>query len=805
MDWTASWIWHPSTGSDDNFYLYARRELALEKPPVEAHLFITAGSLYKLYVNGRYVGRGPNPSDPSRYYYDVHPVSSYLKPGANVIAVVAYTYGPKAHGVLGQNWGRGGLLAELRAPGRDGKALLVTDGSWRVIQAPPWDQGSQVNCTLLGDYKEIYDSRREIDGWMAAGFDDKSWKKPEVLGRPPVEPYTGLVEREIPLFKGERVRPLNAAWESASVTYAWRDDWEVYHEQRLAPLSPHRSKRDLEKPVLVKKTHPDYTPAVTLDFGRDVTGYPEIRIAGSKGGVIDVLYAEDQYFVRVDRFILRGGPQVLQPFNRRTFRFMKLVFAETPDEIQIEDVSMEMQTYPADMRAAGFVCSDERLNRIWEVGRYTMRMSMLDHFVDCPWRERTLYGGDLYAENLIAHYAFGDPRMNRKCLRQMFHIQYPEGALPPYGPYRGCDGFYPSWSAFFGLGFIDHYRLSGDRAFLDELWPRFTKLVEWTIAQLERTEHYLMGGPERGGKFEQWMQGPRVRFDPWQNFPFQKMLMGAADLAAVRGEAQNAARWRQAGTKMADSLRGKLVDPASGTVVPFGGDVSRRHHSGQYDTALMLWCGLLPEGDALAMARRLFAPTIGRINAPFHGLFVTEGLFAVGEDTAAVDFVRRFWGEMIELGHGTFFDNHSLDWAKGSQVDRQTSLCHGWAAGPTYSLPANVLGVKPLEPGFAQVSVKPFPGDLSWAAGKVPTPLGPVEVSWQRGDTRFRIELVVPEGCAARVELPPFRGRERQVRLDGSVAETTYEGGRQTLRVRQGRHVIEQAEPDMPRPPSQQA
>ena len=71
MNWSAKWIWHPPTDSPDNFYVYARREIDLNQQFDEANLFITASSLYKLYINGEYVQRGPNPSDPSRYYYDV--------------------------------------------------------------------------------------------------------------------------------------------------------------------------------------------------------------------------------------------------------------------------------------------------------------------------------------------------------------------------------------------------------------------------------------------------------------------------------------------------------------------------------------------------------------------------------------------------------------------------------------------------------------------------------------------------------------------------------------------------------------
>lgn len=785
MKWHAAWIWHPPKKDMDNLYVYARKAFTLHSAPGDAHVFVTAGSLYKLYVNGQYIGRGPNPTDPSRYYYDVHKVSEFLHEGRNAVAAICYNYGVESRGVLKQNCGPGGFLLELRAPGRDGEPLLITDGQWRVLQALPWDQDAPVNCTLLGDFKEVYDSRKEVEAWMAPDFDDGHWLEPEVLGVPPVEPWTELVEREIPFLDGERVRPVNAAWESASVTYSWRDDWEVYDEQDLVPDNAHKSNTE---PMRVMKTHEDFTPSVVLDFGRDVTGYPEITVEDSAGGVLDVLYGEDSYLVRVDRFILKGGPQSLQPYNRRTFRFMKLAFPETPAPVHISDVSMKMDTYPVE-RAGSFTCSDDLLNRIWEVGAYTMRMSMLDHFVDCPWRERTLYGGDMFAENLIAHYAFGDPRMNRKCLRQMAHIQYDEGAIPCHGPYRGARGFIPSWSAYWGLALLDHYALTGERDVLEELWPALRRLLEWTLARLDEHHLGLIGTPQGRGDFQHWMQADKPHCEPWQNFPFYVLLERCGQTADATDRADEAERYGRAAAQMGRALREHLVDGETGMVRPIG-IRQKRFQSGQYDNALMLWSGLPEAQQGRDMARRMFLPGTGRIGAPFHGLFVLEGLFAYGEDLRAVDFSRRYWGEMLNRGATTFWDNFSLDWPPGLLPNRQTSLCHGWAAAPTCVLPARVLGVRPLEPGFARVLVEPHPADLGWAAGTVPTPHGPVRVNWERTTGRFRMELTVPAGCAAVVSMPPVAAHAPRVRLDGSAAQGEPSGRRMIVRVGDGEHAL---------------
>jgi len=779
MKWSASWIWHPPTGAPDNFYLYARREFTLDAMPKRARVFVTAGSLYKLYLNGRYVGRGPNPADPSHYYYDVHEVASLLVPGANVIAAVCYNYGPESKGVIGQNWGRGAFILELRA-GHADTPLVVTDRSWKVIQAPEWDQSSPINCTLYADYKEYFDSRKELCGWMSAGFDDRAWREPDVLGAPPIEPYTRLVEREIPFLGGERVYPVNAFRESASVTYAWRDDWEVYHEQSLVKGHPHAAKG---KCVEVFKTHADFSPGIILDFGRDVTGYPEIAIKASGGGIIDVLYGEDLRLVRVDRFTLKGGPQTLEPFNRRTFRYMKLLFQETRQRIEIERVSLKMDTYPVEYKGS-FSCADPLLNRIWDVGRYTMRISMLDHFVDCPWRERTIYGGDVYNENLIAHYAFGDPRLNRKTLRQMFALQHDAGALPPYGPYRGCDSFYPSWAAFLCLAFLDHYDFTGDRAFLDELWPRFVRMIDWTIGELDANTPPLIGTPDARATFHDWSKAPKTRFGASSVFPFYLVMRRSADLASSLGRKDEAARCASAAARMGEAIRKHMIDDR-GFAVPY--PLTAHARPTQPDNAYLLWSGLLDADEAGALAAKLLSPELSPIDTPFHALFVAEGLFDHGTADDALAFIRSYFGSMLDRGATTFWEHfHQAD---PPGLINSSSLCHGWSAGPVYSLPAHVLGVRPLEPGFARILIEPRHGGLPWAKGCVPTPHGLCSVNWTRNDGEFHLSVNIPEGCTARVSLPAL-GTHETLCIDGAPVAPHRAGNKIHCDVPAGRHGI---------------
>ena len=780
MDWKASWIWHPQALSQDNLYVHARKVIQLPQPPHQARLFVSAGSLYRLWINGQYVGRGPNPADPSYYYYDVHDVARFLKPGANVIAVTAYSYGPKAHGVIFQNYGPGGLLLELRD--ESGKTLAATDDTWHIIQAPEWDQNSELNNTLYGDFKEVVDSRKEPVGWHDdVKFDDSKWLVPSLLGKPPAGPYPSPREREIPFLTYEPVYPVDAFWDSASVTYAWRDDWEVYHEHGLVPGSPFDNGA---KPMEVRKTHDDFTPSVMFDFGKLVTGYPEISIKDSAGGVVDVLYGEDLHLVRIDRIHLRGGAQVLQPFGRRTFRYLKLLFPELPRPVSIDRVLLNLSTYPVDKSASTFACSDPLLNRAYETAKYTIRLAMLDHLVDCPGRERSFYGGDVYVESLFVHYAFGDPRITEKTVRQNFAIQYPQGALPCVGPYSGFDSFYPSWSAFVGLALLDDYQYTGSKTLVQELWPHFTRLMDFAIGQMEKNDVYLIGEPAHGGRIETWMEGPRIRYNAWSNFPYYRMLRQSAAMARTLGHNDEASRYESAADKMRDAIRKYLVgDDGMFATWP------RDKHSDQskaHENGLLAWSGALDAGVSEHIADELLKPTMPPSGGGFQDFFITQDGYELADAGRANDYIRRTWGDMLARGATTFWEHSNPNLPPGMKMSWGTSYCHGWAAGPVYLLPAYVLGIRPLAPGFEKVLIAPQPGSLAWAEGKVPTPHGPVSVRWNtvQGELRLRIGSPSP----VRFNLPsPL---VKQVSVNGTEAKPAKENQILFLDLPAGEHEI---------------
>ncbi len=106
--WKSNWIWHDS--KDVSELALFRKSFQLSTVPDNATLRITASSLEHLYINGRYINRGPARSAPHHQSYDIFDITSLLTAGKNVIAIqVHYQSDKKSY----NHDARAGLLLQI--------------------------------------------------------------------------------------------------------------------------------------------------------------------------------------------------------------------------------------------------------------------------------------------------------------------------------------------------------------------------------------------------------------------------------------------------------------------------------------------------------------------------------------------------------------------------------------------------------------------------------------------------------------------------------------------------------------------
>jgi len=85
-----SFVWVQEPVTNKELHAGFRRVFSVNAAPISARLHLFAYTRYRLYVNGEYVGRGPNRFESIQPEYDSWDIAARLHSGTNVIAVVVH-------------------------------------------------------------------------------------------------------------------------------------------------------------------------------------------------------------------------------------------------------------------------------------------------------------------------------------------------------------------------------------------------------------------------------------------------------------------------------------------------------------------------------------------------------------------------------------------------------------------------------------------------------------------------------------------------------------------------------------------
>lgn len=803
---------HGPVRRDDgtNRWFLFRRAFELPDAADHARLRITADSRYILYVNGALIGRGPARATPAFMRVDSHDVGPALRGGANVIAVLVHVYGVDtawyevARDYAQAIFGDGGLYVEATVR-CDGHAVdLRSDESWRVTECLAWRRNTPRSGWGQG-FIEDHDARLMPERWTLPGFDDSDWDAARPLVRPAgdedrakgwgdIEPFRTLVPRDIPpLCEDEELLPARVAG-----MYDVLPSADLALDRRLyaEPLVPASEAvvenvdallHDDDSAALVR-TSGHRSACILLEFDTRHAGYPFIEIDAHGGESIEVGVAETvpgQYAAggpalariaresyldcaHLFRYTARPGRQRFEKFDWTAVKYLQLVVRNAPAGLRIVRAGSRYTHYPVEHRGA-FECSDGMLTRLWHVGRHTALQCTHDAWEDCPGREKRQWLGDGIVHYLIDAAAFGPSTqaIDRRFLIQATESQRPDGLLQMFAPGDHHHGgiIIPDFNLHW-ICAAHHYLLhTGDIEAIEAVLPATQRALAWFDRQ-SGPSGLLADIPE--WHFIEWARVGRAG----ESFLINAMWVGALDAAASMADAVGYDRLRRRYRDRADAIRGRLcdrhfdtgrgvfvdsVDPASGARHP---QVSQQANAVSIVFGIApqaAWPGIVARITDGARLRRTAVPPVTFHADPFDAdtdvvaantyfsHFVYAALGRAGRFDLALDQMRAQYGPMLATGTETLWES----------FEPVASLCHAFSATPVYQLPAHVLGVMPLDPGFSRAAIAPQLGDLQWARGAYPTPSGAIEVDWSRaGRGGLDVHIIVPPGVEAAFEPP---------------------------------------------------
>jgi alpha-L-rhamnosidase len=649
--------------------------------------------------------------------------------------------------LLGNGWFRGRLgwgggrayygaelaaLAQLEIVFADGhRQVLGTDETW---QAGP----SDVVENDLYDGETI-DARRRDDAWLRPGFAADGWSG--VHAAPDFDPSTLTPYVGPAVVRQEEVRPVRV-WTSPSG-------------------------RSL------------------VDFGQNLVGWLRFTVRGERGSTITIRHAEvledGELGVRplrsakaTDRFVLSGGEDTFEP----TLTFHGFRYAEVdgwPGELTAD--SLVAVVVHSDLRRIGeFECSDELLDQLHRNVVWGLRGNVVDVPTDCPQRDERLgWSGDLavfaptaaflydvdaflrdWLVDLDAEQRAADGRVPFVIPDVLKYIPQPPGRHTPESTaIWGDAAVWVPWALWEAYGDVDVLAQAYDAM----------------AAHVRRVESLLSptGLWDTGFQFGDWLD-PTAPPDKPADAKADKGVVATAclyrsarltaDAAQILGRAADA-----------DSFRALAERTRAAFTEHYVADDGTVRSDAQTVYALAIVFGLLDEpvrqraGDRLAA---LVADSGYRISTGFAGTpFVTDALTATGHlDDAYRMLLQRespSWLYSVTMGATTVWERWDSMLPDGSINPGEMTSFNHYALGAVADWMHRVIGgIAPAEPGYRTVRVAPRPGGgLTWARTSLETRHGRVAVEWRVLEGELEVDVTVPDGVTAEVDLPD--GRRQRV------------------------------------------
>ena len=429
---------------------------------------------------------------------------------------------------------------------------------------------------------------------------------------------------------------------------------------------------------------------------------------------------------------------------------------------------------------ASFQSSDEVLNQVWELCRYSIKAtSFCGVYVDGD-RERIPYEADALI-NQLSHYGADQ-----------------EYSMARYTVDYLCKN--ATWPTEWILQALimawNDYMYTGDTALIAR---NYETLRARTLEALTQTNGLI--STRLGGQSKELLQscgyfGRQINdIVDWPQsgaFGIGKEEAGEADgyqlkdyntvvnafhyealrqmghIAEVLGKTADAQHYSRQAEQSKSAINALLFDSAKGC---YWDGLDTDHHS-LHANMMPLCFGIVPKERQASVLQ--YIESRGMACSVYGAQLLLDALYEAGAADYALQLLTdkgpRSWYNMLAVGSTVTLEawdtkfKPNLDWN------------HAWGSAPANIIPRRLMGVMPLEAGWSRLQIKPQAGSLSWAEAKVPTIRGDVQLRVDQSESQYSLSVSVPAGCTAEVSIPCASKRYKLL-IDGAKCRSTWRDG----------------------------
>lgn len=683
--------------SSENTYFRVtefKKNFIVNKETKEAFITIFGDCKYRLSVNSEVIGMGPvcaggdfsNPHSLPKSYFTTFPVD--LVVGENEVYVEVQTV-PEV--MTDTSKGKPCLIANIEIVYSDlTSESIITDETWL--------------CRATEAYRSANDYR--------CGYENTTWENAVLT-----ENIWNLHPSPIKPLKGEFIP-------SSKIVVP-----DIFKDRVIVKGNSFTIK---------------YGSPVTVDciFDKIYSAYPSVKFSSCQNATANIDCQEFLGQICHDSKT-RIRIQDIYDFDYRGIRLQSIgvirigiVFTEKHD-VTIENVGLVFTHY--DEHSDGtFECSDEGLNKIFNLCKHTLGICRQSLHLDSPYHQENLAcTGDYYIESLMAYFCFGDTKLTRfDIVRTIDFLKMNDGFM-----------FHTTYSLILLRMILDYYMFSGDKSILDYSIKTIHRLLErfdsYTADDglITNPPNYMFVDHIEYDSYSMH-HPPRALGETVLNAFYYDALSNAQKICEILND-EKKSLYAERAEKLKKSFNETFFDKEK--ELYFDGrnfkdeviewrpcEENKRYYSVHSNTLAVLYELCDSEKSKAILNKVMCDKSLIQAN-PYFYHFILDAIYKEGLFSEyGIETIRKWTNLVNECDKGLkeVWDGFDCDYS------------HAWGGTPAYQLPARMLGIEIIEPGMKKIKLKPCSFGIDNVKISMPTPYGNLTADINKDGT---YTLSVPE------------------------------------------------------------
>ena len=500
--------------------------------------------------------------------------------------------------------------------------------------------------------------------------------------------------------------------------------------------------------------------AIALESGQYVIfqlekyerGFLELTLIGCSKDTVDIIYGD--YLSEASLLPICGGIRKIftltlpdQEANwlavsPHGMEYVMILIRQASGMVHVKNLGLR-KTSLSMKQQNSFTCSDELMNQMWEYGVNTLNSTYDYMFLNSGENPEGQKLADAMIQGITSYFVFGTGKLSDKALREFAQAQFETGEMPAIAP-SDLNVRYYDFSLMWPIWLQQHVYYTGDQEILKDLLPNLERALSF-FEGISSPKTNLISGQEGEGDIPYLIDYDRnlerEGISTALNALYCCSLLKAEWLFLMMGEEEKANTCNRRASRIAMVLRELAWDEDKGLFADCwqNGKVSSSHS--MQTNVLALYAGIVEEEQSTRILKNLlidYAPyqeaiTDKENESPYFKFFLLDMAFTLGLRDWAVEYMRYYWGKMVQKGVTVWWDKFSPDIEFEPQNTK--SICQGYGVSPNFFLTREIAGIRLMDKKGSRLYFDPILTACEWVRVNLHTGQGNFTLEWGHQET----------------------------------------------------------------------